>query len=66
MKALEDRNFVRDKAGVALNFGPFPRDRISPNGGSTALGHPFGATDPRRRWPPGIGGGARSGVSVIK
>jgi acetyl-CoA C-acetyltransferase len=47
MKALEDTEFVRDKAGVEPNFGPFPRDRINPNGGSTALGHPFGATGAR-------------------
>jgi len=47
MKALEDTDFVRNKAGVEPNFGPFPRDRINPNGGSTALGHPFGATGAR-------------------
>jgi acetyl-CoA C-acetyltransferase len=47
MKALEDEVFVRDKAGVAPDFGPFPRDRINPNGGSAALGHPFGATGAR-------------------
>ena len=29
------------------DFGPFPRDRMNPNGGSTALGHPFGATGAR-------------------
>src|SRR5882757_3884266 len=47
MKALEDTNFVKTKAGVEPTFGPFPRDRINPNGGSTALGHPFGATGAR-------------------
>jgi acetyl-CoA C-acetyltransferase len=47
MKALEDANFVKTKAGVEPTFGPFPRDRINPNGGSTALGHPFGATGAR-------------------
>jgi acetyl-CoA C-acetyltransferase len=47
MKALEDPRFLREKAGVEPNFGPFPRDRINPNGGSVALGHPFGATGAR-------------------
>jgi acetyl-CoA C-acetyltransferase len=47
MKALEDPAFVKNKAGVEPSFGPFPRDRINPNGGSTALGHPFGATGAR-------------------
>ena len=47
IKALEDEEFVRQKAGVAHNFGSFPRDRMNPNGGSVALGHPFGATGAR-------------------
>ncbi|MBV8332624.1 MAG: acetyl-CoA C-acyltransferase [Candidatus Eremiobacteraeota bacterium] len=28
-------------------FGAFPRERINPNGGTIALGHPFGATGAR-------------------
>jgi len=47
MKALEDPKFLREKAGVEPDLGPFPRDRINPNGGSVALGHPFGATGAR-------------------
>ena len=47
MKALEDGNFVRDKAGVERDLGSFPRERVNPNGGSVALGHPFGATGAR-------------------
>jgi acetyl-CoA C-acetyltransferase len=47
MKALEDPVFLRERVGVEPNFGPFPRDRINPNGGSVALGHPFGATGAR-------------------
>jgi len=47
LKALEDANFVREKAGVEHTFGRFPRDRMNPNGGSVALGHPFGATGAR-------------------
>jgi acetyl-CoA C-acetyltransferase len=47
IKGLEDKSFVREKAGVAHAFGSFPRDRMNPNGGSVALGHPFGATGAR-------------------
>lgn len=47
IKALEDESFVREKAGVAHNFGRFPSERINPNGGSVALGHPFAATGAR-------------------
>ena len=47
IKGLEDRAFVREKAGVEHSFGSFPRDRMNPNGGSVALGHPFGATGAR-------------------
>jgi acetyl-CoA C-acetyltransferase len=45
--ALDDAGFVREKAGVEHTFGRFPRERINPNGGSVALGHPFGATGAR-------------------
>src|SRR6476620_2059170 len=47
IKGLEDKDFVRKKAGVEHTFGTFPRDRINPNGGSVALGHPFAATGAR-------------------
>jgi acetyl-CoA C-acetyltransferase len=47
IKALESPEFLRQKAGVAMDFGAFPRDRVNPNGGSIALGHPFGATGAR-------------------
>ena len=47
IKALEDETFLRNKAGVTASFGKFPRERINPNGGSVALGHPFGATGAR-------------------
>jgi acetyl-CoA C-acetyltransferase len=45
--ALESREFLARKAGVDRDFGPFPRDRVNPNGGSLAIGHPFGATGAR-------------------
>jgi acetyl-CoA C-acetyltransferase len=47
IKALEDKDFVRAKAGVEHTFGRFPRERMNPNGGSVALGHPFAATGVR-------------------
>jgi len=47
IKGLEDAGYVREKSGVAHTFGPFPRDRVNPNGGSVAIGHPFGATGAR-------------------
>jgi acetyl-CoA C-acetyltransferase len=45
--ALESAQFRRDKAGVDLDPGKFPWDRLNPHGGSLALGHPFGATGAR-------------------
>jgi acetyl-CoA C-acetyltransferase len=47
IRGLEDKAFVREKAGVEHTFGSFPRDRMNPNGGSVALGHPFAATGAR-------------------
>ena len=47
LKALADHEFVRAKAGVEHTFGRFPRERMNPNGGSVALGHPFAATGAR-------------------
>jgi acetyl-CoA C-acetyltransferase len=47
IKALDDKDFVRAKAGVEHSFGSFPRERMNPNGGSVALGHPFAATGAR-------------------
>jgi acetyl-CoA C-acetyltransferase len=47
IKALGDVHFVREKAGLEHTFGSFPRERMNPNGGSVALGHPFAATGAR-------------------
>jgi acetyl-CoA C-acetyltransferase len=47
IKAWQDAKFLRDKVGIEPTFGAFPRDRVNPNGGSNALGHPFGATGAR-------------------
>ena len=45
--ALEDERFVRERAGVDASLGRFPWERLNPNGGSIAIGHPFGATGAR-------------------
>ena len=45
--ALESEAFVREKAGVNHALGAFPWERLNPNGGSVAIGHPFGATGAR-------------------
>lgn len=47
VEALEDREWVRERAGVDADLGAFPSERINPNGGSVALGHPFAATGAR-------------------
>ena len=47
IRGLEDADYVRSRAGVPHTFGRFPRERVNPNGGSVALGHPFGATGAR-------------------
>ncbi len=47
IEALDNRQWVRDNSGVKADLGAFPRDRINPNGGSIAIGHPFGATGAR-------------------
>lgn len=45
--ALQSRDFLTHKAGVDRDLGTFPRDLMNPNGGSIAIGHPFGATGAR-------------------
>ena len=45
--ALNSREWVKGRAGIDAHLGEVPTDRINPNGGSVALGHPFGATGAR-------------------
>lgn len=45
--ALEKPDWVRTKTGIDAELGTFPWDRVNPNGGSVAIGHPFGATGAR-------------------
>lgn len=45
--ALESEDFLRNKVRISARLGKFPWERLNPNGGSVALGHPFGATGAR-------------------
>lgn len=48
--AITDEAFVREKVGLvgdSASLGAFPWERLNPNGGSVAIGHPFGATGAR-------------------
>lgn len=45
--AITDREWVRRVAGIEEDLGPFDWNRVNPNGGSVAIGHPFGATGAR-------------------
>ncbi len=45
--ALESETFLREKVKVNQTLGKFPWERLNPNGGSVAIGHPFGATGAR-------------------
>ena len=47
VKAVTDPVYRKRNAGVDADLGAFPWDRLNPNGGSLALGHPFGATGAR-------------------
>jgi acetyl-CoA C-acetyltransferase len=47
VKAVTDPVYRRERAKVDFDIGPFPWERVNPNGGSLALGHPFAATGAR-------------------
>ncbi len=67
--AIESEDFVRDKVRVDVRLGPFPWERLNPNGGSVSIGHPFGATGARilsqaAKELAAMGAGKRAVVSV--
>jgi len=67
--AIESESFVREKARVEASLGKFPWERLNPNGGSVAIGHPFGATGARIlsqavKELAAMGAGKRAVVSV--
>jgi len=69
IKAWQDEAFRRTHAGVDADLGAFPAERVNPTGGSTALGHPFGATGARIlsqavKELAAMGRGARAIVSI--
>jgi acetyl-CoA C-acetyltransferase len=47
IKEAMDPEYVRTKAKLDYDIGPFPWDRVNPNGGSMSIGHPFAATGAR-------------------
>jgi acetyl-CoA acyltransferase len=47
IQALESAAWAREKLGRSSAVGRVDRERLNVNGGSIALGHPFGATGAR-------------------
>src|SRR5260221_10996093 len=47
IKAVQDRDYRRTKAGVNFDVGTFPWDRLNPYGGSNPICHPFAAPGAR-------------------
>src|SRR5687768_11027626 len=47
IQALESEAWAREKLGRSEPVGKVDRERLNVNGGSIALGHPFGATGAR-------------------
>lgn len=45
--ALETPSWIADRVKIKRDFGRFPWERVNPNGGSLAIGHPFAATGAR-------------------
>jgi acetyl-CoA acyltransferase len=47
IRAIESPEFAREKLGMDAPIGKFDWSKLNLNGGSVALGHPFGATGTR-------------------
>jgi acetyl-CoA acyltransferase len=47
IQALESESWAREKLGRSTAVGRVDRERLNVNGGSIAIGHPFGATGAR-------------------
>jgi acetyl-CoA acyltransferase len=47
LSAIESREFAREKLGLDREIGSVDLDKFNVNGGSIAMGHPFGATGTR-------------------
>jgi acetyl-CoA C-acetyltransferase/acetyl-CoA acyltransferase len=69
IKEITDLEYRHSKARVDFDFGPFPLERVNPNGGSVAIGHPFAATGARimsqgAKELAAMASGARAVVSI--
>lgn len=47
LAAMRDPKFCREELGLDDTLGEIPDDRLNPNGGAIALGHPVGASGAR-------------------
>jgi len=47
LRAFADRDYVRDEAGVDIQFDPIPHERLNMYGGAICIGHPVGASGAR-------------------
>jgi acetyl-CoA acyltransferase len=47
LRAIESASFAKEKLGLAAAIGKIDSSKLNPNGGSVAIGHPFGATGGR-------------------
>ncbi|MFK7824709.1 MAG: thiolase family protein [Oligoflexales bacterium] len=47
IRSMESQEFCERNFGTSMSFGSFPEDKLNVNGGSIAIGHPFGATGVR-------------------
>lgn len=47
LRAMESKDFCARYFGDSKGFGTIPDDKLNVNGGSIAIGHPFGATGAR-------------------
>ncbi len=47
IRAIESKEFAKDKLGLSAPIGKFDHSKLNLNGGSVSIGHPFGATGTR-------------------
>jgi len=47
LRAIESPEFAKEKLGLSAPIGKIDSEKLNPNGGSIAMGHPFGATGGR-------------------
>lgn len=47
LRLAADADYRKQRAGVDVDLGAFPWERVNPHGGSVSIGHPFAATGAR-------------------